>query len=211
MEDFYGEAERRRQNAWPAGRVDLHWHVLFDPKVMDAALVQPYREVTHRPGLSAVDARWLHLTVLHAGPVDRYRAGEIDSVVARVREACGAIAPFDVTIDRPVVSRVAVECAVRPGAPMRRLWELTSCIDAEVTGSRFPQIPAGYYPHLALAYGVGGPVRADRLAMNIRLSDLPGEPVQLRAERLSLVAQSHDRQHITWERLADIELSGPGT
>ncbi|MFH9426287.1 2'-5' RNA ligase family protein [Streptomyces sp. NPDC017529] len=185
VEDFYAEVETRA-NAWPAGRSDLH-----------------------QPGLAPVDARWVHTTVMHGGPVQEYKPGEIDTILERVRAECATLAPFDLVFDRPAIGRVAVECTARPGAPARRLWELTTRIDAEVTGGRFPTTPSGgYYPHSSLAYGVAGPERANRQAMKSLLSDHPGEPVVLRAEKISLVAQSHDRRHITWQHIADASLDG---
>jgi hypothetical protein len=84
---------------------------------------------------------------MHGGPVDQYTASEIATIADRVGEACATIAPFDLVYDRPSVGTVAVECAARPGAPARRLWELTTGIDSDVTGGRFPRIPADrYYP-----------------------------------------------------------------
>src|SRR5690606_9761135 len=142
-----------------------------------------------------------HLTVLHGGPVDEYRPGEIEAITQRVRDRCAGIEPFSLTFDRPTVGRVALECPARPGAPARRLWEVTARVDHEVTGGRFPLIPADYYPHISLAYGTPGeshPTGADRTALKRALSDHPGEPVTLRADRLCLVSQVHDRQHITW-------------
>jgi hypothetical protein len=145
---------------------------------------------------------------MHGGPVDQYTDAEITTIVDRVGEACATIGPFDLIYDRPSVGTVAVECAARPGVPARRLWELTTRIDADVTGRRFPRIPAdGYYPHASLAYGVGGPERADRRTMKAWLSDHYGGPVVLRATHLSLVAQRHDRQHITWRPLAVVPLA----
>ncbi|MFE7570674.1 hypothetical protein ACFU76_27575 [Streptomyces sp. NPDC057539] len=44
MEDFFTGVEQRA-HAWPAGRADLHWHILFDPEVLREQLVAPYREV----------------------------------------------------------------------------------------------------------------------------------------------------------------------
>ncbi|MEU4507584.1 2'-5' RNA ligase family protein [Streptomyces sp. NPDC024089] len=206
IEDFFAGVVHR----WPAGRADLHWHILFAPEVVEEQLVGPYREITHRPGLAPVEARWVHTTVMHGGPMDEYKPGEIDTIMDRVAAECAQIAPIDLTFDRPTPGRVAMECAARPGAPGRRLWELTTRIDQEVTGNRFPQIPARWYPHASLAYGVAGPdsERADRQAMKVLLSDHPGQPVVLRADRITLVAQSHDLQHITWEHLADVTLGG---
>ncbi|MFE7113120.1 2'-5' RNA ligase family protein [Streptomyces sp. NPDC057575] len=204
IEDFFAGVVHR----WPAGRADLHWHILVAPEVMEEQLVTPYREVTHRPGLAPVEAQWVHTTVMHGGPMDEYRPGEIDTIVDRVAAECERIAPIELTFDRPTPGRVGVECAARPGAPGRRLWELTTRIDQEVTGNRFPVIPSRWYPHASLAYGVAGPERADRQAMKVLLSDHPGQPVVLRADTITLVAQRHDRQNITWEHLADVTLGG---
>jgi hypothetical protein len=77
-----------------------------------------------------------------------------------------------------------------------------------VTGGRFPLTPKSWYPHASIAYGVTGPARANQQSVKALLSDHPGQPVVLRADSISLVAQSHDRQHITWEHLANVRLNG---
>ncbi|GAA2720675.1 MULTISPECIES: 2'-5' RNA ligase family protein [Streptomyces] len=205
VNDFFAGVESRR-NAWPAGRADLHWHLLFDTTAVHQKLVEPYRAITHRPGLAPVAAPWLHCTVLHAGPVAEYREQQIADIVERVAKECADVAAFDLTFDRPGVGSVAVECAARPGEPARRLWEITARVDAEATGGRHPLVPAVYYPHVSLAYGTAGDVRADRRELKRALSDHPGEPVVLRADRLCLVAQSHDRRHITWTPIAEVAL-----
>ena len=88
--------------------------------------------------------------------------------------------------------------------PAEQPW--TPCADADVTGGRFPLIPAVYAPHISLAYGTVGPIRADRPELKAALSDHPGEPIVLRADRLCLVAQSHNRRHITWTPIAQVDL-----
>ncbi|MFF4534282.1 2'-5' RNA ligase family protein [Streptomyces sp. NPDC001407] len=205
VEDFFAGVESRR-HAWPAGRADLHWHLLFDEQAVHDALIAPYRHIADRPGLAPVAAPWLHCTVLHAGPVAEYREQQITDIVERVAKECENLDAFDLTFDRPTIGTVAVECAARPGEPARRLWEITARVDAEVTGGRYPLIPSVYYPHASIAYGTAAEVRADRRALKQALSDHPGEPVVLRAERLCLVAQSHDRRHITWSPIAEVAL-----
>ncbi|AXU16812.1 2'-5' RNA ligase family protein [Streptomyces clavuligerus] len=203
--DFFHAVEARR-HAWPLGQAHLHWHLLFDEQAVREQLVERYRSITHRPGLAPVAPSWVHCTVLHGGPVDQYRDGEITAITERVAKECQTLGGFDLVFDRPTVGTVAIECAARPGHPARQLWELTARADAETTGGRFPLIPAVYYPHLSLAYGTAGPDRAGRRELKAALADHPGEPVTLRASRLCLVAQSHDRRHITWTPLAQVTL-----
>jgi len=76
VEDFFAQVESRR-HAWPAGRDDLHRHLLYDDVLVEEQLVAPYRELTHRPGLAPVPARWVHTTVMHGGPVDQYTQAEL--------------------------------------------------------------------------------------------------------------------------------------
>lgn len=205
INDFFHTVETR-QHAWPHARADLHWHLLFSEQDIREKLVEPYREITHRPGLTPVPPRWVHCTVLHGGPVDQYHPSEITQIIERVTNECQTIRSFDLTFDRPSAGTVAVECAARPGAPARQLWELTARADADITGSRFPLIPTVYAPHVSLAYGTAGPTRADRRELKAALSDQPGESIVLRANRLCLVAQSHNRRHITWTPIAQVDL-----
>ena len=48
----------------------------------------------------------------------------------------------------------------------------------------------------------------NRAAAKALLSDLPGDPVVLLLDTLIMVAQSHDRRHITWRQLASVKLGG---
>ncbi|MFE1949992.1 2'-5' RNA ligase family protein [Streptomyces sp. NPDC059524] len=202
MEDFFARVEHH----WPAGRKDLHWHILHEPSLAHEQLVAPYRHVADQPGIAPVDARWLHTTLMHGGPVDEYKPDEIDQIVDLVRTECAAISPFTLVYDRPAVGVVALESAARPAHDARRLWELTTRIDRQVTGGRFETRPASFYPHTSLAYGITGPDRPDRHGMKVLLSDVDAGPVPMRVIRISLVAQSHDRRHITWDHIADVPL-----
>jgi 2'-5' RNA ligase len=206
MQSFFETVIHR----WPAGQEDYHWHLLFPEDLVSQQLVEPYRGLTHgRDQLRPVPARWVHLTLLHSGPVGQISAAELDQITDLVREQCTTVAPFSLTFDRPAVGRVAVECIARPGPPARQLWQITADATAAVTGTRFPLIPDLYYPHLSLAYGTGDS-DTGRRAMKAWLSDdVDTGPVTLPATHLSLVAQSYDMQHITWRHLTDVPLDGP--
>lgn len=49
---------------------------------------------------------------------------------------------------------------------------------------------------------------ADRGALKVLLSDLPGEPVTMPVTTLTLVAEWHDRREIRWDVLAEAPLGG---
>ncbi|WKK27843.1 2'-5' RNA ligase family protein (plasmid) [Streptomyces olivoreticuli] len=206
MEDFFQGVESRT-HAWVSGRRDLHWHALFDVEDVRRLLTDPYRELTHRPGLEPVPPEFIHMTILHSGPEADATPEEIKEIISGVRERAAAVEPFDVTFARPSVGHVALECAGRPGVPARRLWELTYQATAEVVGDRWPLIPAAFHPHATIAYAGAEAELADRTAMKVWLSDHgPDHPVTLRVKKISLVSQWHDRRHIRWEHLEDIPL-----
>ncbi|WP_280667101.1 MULTISPECIES: 2'-5' RNA ligase family protein [unclassified Kitasatospora] len=208
MKNFFAGVEARQHHAWPAGRRDLHWHVLPDEETA-RQLIEPYEDLLTVPGLYAVPPQWLHLTVLHAGPQQDTSDDELAAIVERVRADAAEIAPFDVVLERPGVGWVALERAGHPGAPARRLWKLTSQAHAAVLGDRVPVTPAAYQPHLSIAYAGTGAELADRAQLKVVLSDIEGGPVVLRAEKLSLVSQWHNGENlICWEHLLDVPLGG---
>ncbi|ATM24693.1 hypothetical protein SMD44_p10194 (plasmid) [Streptomyces alboflavus] len=206
MADFF-HGVTTRTNSWPPGRRDLHWHLIPDAATVRTHLSGPYSSIIHRPGLGPVAPQWAHVTVLHSGPVEEFLPGEVEAVTERVRRCLVSMPPIELTFDRPSVGGVAVECAGRPGAAARRLWEVTAAATAAVVGDRFPLIPAQFYPHLSLAYGTGGAV-ADRREMKALLSDRPGEPLTMRFDQLSRVEQWHDMRSIRWSNRLDLPLAG---
>lgn len=206
MDDFFTTVESR-EHAWPAGRADLHWHVLFSTDEVRAALTDPYAELTHRPGLEPVPPEWLHMTVLHSGPAAEATGAEIKQIIDGVRAGARGLAPFEVTFAQPAAGNVAIECLGQPGPPARALWEMTWQQTHQVVDDRWPRIPGIYYPHISLAYAAGPKaLEVDRSTLKVWLSDHGRGEVTLRAERLVYVAQSHDRHRITWEVLEEIPL-----
>ncbi|EST27416.1 2'-5' RNA ligase family protein [Streptomyces roseochromogenus] len=201
MRDFFSTVIHR----WPEGRRDYHWHLLASPEWAEETLFEPYRELTHRPGLAPVRPENFHVTVLHGPPVEEMSEREIADMVDEVRAGCAWIAPLELTLGRATVGSVAIECAGRPGAASRPLWELTVAATAKATGGRYEALPAAHYPHASLAYGVGD---VERLPMKVWLSDHGPRPVTMRVEQISLVSQWHDRREIMFERILDVPLGG---
>ncbi|MEU9376486.1 hypothetical protein AB0D94_22300 [Streptomyces sp. NPDC048255] len=110
MENFFERVTR----FWPAGRRDLHWHILPTPAEA-AALAAPYQGIT-APGLQNVPMDWMHCTLLHAIGLGR-DAIDIDALLSDVRRATQDVEPFALTFDRPSVGTVGVEISGWPGKP----------------------------------------------------------------------------------------------
>ena len=201
MDDFFATVIDR----WPAGREDLHWHLLPDPEQARAGLFEPYQELTHRDNVVPVAPPWYHVTSLHSVPAASLSAGQLDRIIEEVRRRCETIGPFELTLDRPTIGQVAVECAGRPGAATRALWRAAADSTTTVLGNDIPVIPEVYYPHMSLAYAVG---HTDHRQMKAWLSDHDIPPFVMPVTAISLVAQSHDRRTITWRHLLDIPLLG---
>lgn len=208
MEDFFARVTARRY-PWPEGRRDLHWHLL-PPPAERKHLSEPYRELTHQPGLEPVPAEWLHITVLHAGPQQDATTQETADLAARVRAAVAGSGPVTLTFARPSIGTVAIERAARLGAPARRLWDETWTATTDVVGERWPRLPTTYYPHVTLAYAGNQARHADRSALKQQLSDIDGDEVTLTFDTLTLVSQWHDGRQIVWEHLADVPLGSAG-
>jgi 2'-5' RNA ligase len=201
MESFFAGAAGR----WPAGRRDLHWHVLPGPPAA-GLLAGQYRELTARPDLEPVRPEWLHITVHHGPPAAQLSTAQAARLAALVAEACAGIAPFAVTAGRAEAWHAGIVCPVRPGQPLRELHQVTAAAAARVTGTAAPG-PDDYYPHLTLAYATGP---ADHRPLRAWLADSDAAEVPLPVTELALVAQRHDGRAITWELLDRVALAaGP--
>lgn len=207
MEDFFARVEGR-SHPWGPLRKDLHWLVIPPEPLARAHLYEPYRELAAQPGLFPVQPEWMHVTVLHAGPQDSASPAEIDQLVAAVTKGAAELAPYTLTLSRPDIGTVAIESKGFPGAPHRALWDMTWQAQRTVVGDRWPRIPTASYPHLAHAYAGTDAHLADRRALKVLLSDLPGEPVTVPVDTLTLVAEWHDRREIMWDVLAEVPLGG---
>jgi 2'-5' RNA ligase len=206
--DSFFERVETGDNPWPAGRRDLHWHLL--PPDIEAAcklLQDPYSELIHYPGLVLVPPQRLHVTVLHCGPQSEASDQEVADITARVREAVAGIGPLELTFARPTIGNVAVERTARPGAPARRLWEAVwNATTQVVSEERWPLRAETYYPHMSIAYAGPDARHVDRGGLKQLLSDIEGGEATLTFPSLTLVSQWHNDRHILWKRIATVPL-----
>jgi 2'-5' RNA ligase len=202
MEDFFAQIERR----WPAGREDLHWHVLPGPALVRDRLAAQYRRLIHRSGLAPVRPRWAHITIQHYAPVAAISDRDLAAVAELVRERCAGVTPFEVTAKRAEPWGGGIVCPLHPSAPLRSLWQAATAAAQAVTGDRFGSPPAGFHPHLTLAYTTA---RMDRAPLQDWLDGSGAVEVALPVTGLALVAQRHNRREITWRVLEQVLLTGP--
>ncbi|MBF9071839.1 2'-5' RNA ligase family protein [Streptacidiphilus fuscans] len=207
MDDFFQRVGTRATAPWPAGRRDLHIHILPTPSEAET-LTAPYRGLAESPGLHTVPAEWIHVTVLHGEPMEQLTKEEVTGIGDRLTAALAAVEPFDLVLNPATPGTVALECAGHPGEPARRLWELAREAVRAETGDRWPLLPSAYYPHVSIAYAGAEAEQADRTALKIWLSDHVADPMTVRADALQLVAQWHDGAYIRWEQLRVIPI-GP--
>lgn len=204
MENFFERVSR----VWPAGRRDLHWHILPTRQEADR-LSTPFKTFP-RPGLAGVPAEWMHCTVLHAIGLNAADV-DIEELVAattrRVRER--EVEPFTLTFDRPAIGTVGMELSGWPGQPFDDLVD-------HVTAATTKHAPAGAfrpsasrYPHMATAYTTAGVDHMAATDLRQELAHLDG-PVSgtVLVDRLHLVDQVHDGSRITWQPLAQVPLGG---
>lgn len=201
MEHFFERVGR----VWPAGRRDLHWHVLPTPAEA-AALIAPYEAfAAPAPGLRSVPLEGLHCTLLHT--VGLHRADvDLDALLEDVGARAQSLDPFILTFDRPAIGAVAVEISGWPGSPFTAVVEML--IQAMTrTGAAFAPAPSRY-PHLSLAYTSDGAQDVDAVALRAALASIE-EPLSATVivDRLHLVEQWHDGAYIRFEPIAEVPLA----
>ncbi|MEU6664271.1 2'-5' RNA ligase family protein [Streptomyces sp. NPDC046821] len=203
MESFFARVGK----VWPAGRRDLHWHLLPSPEEAEKLLSAYPADRFSRPGLVRVPSEWLHCTLVHAVGMTAEHV-DVDALIAGTQELARQTRPFRLTFDRPAVGPVAVEISGWPGEPFTSLVDgLTALLD-EHHGGEF-KLAASRYPHMSIAYTAAGAEAVDAGDLRQSLAHLDG-PLShtLHATRLHLVEQWHDGSTITWRTLASLPLDG---
>ncbi|MFH9298893.1 2'-5' RNA ligase family protein [Streptomyces sp. NPDC017520] len=190
MESFFARVEP----FWPAGRRDLHWHVL--PTLDEAvALAAPYAGITG-PGLEPVSPDGMHCTLLHAIGAARDDV-DIESLLRDVRRTARSLVPVTLTFDRPAVGALAIEVSGWPGAPFSALVDMVTAA-TDRTGAAFKP-GRSRYPHISLGYTTSGAASLDVVALRADLASIDG-PLsvtvladRIHLERVSLVDWPVDR------------------
>ncbi|MGW2110021.1 2'-5' RNA ligase family protein [Streptomyces sp. NPDC001948] len=197
MENFF----ERVRSFWPAGRRDLHWHILPSPREA-VALTAPYAGLA-LPGLQRVPVDGIHCTLLHAVGLSSTDI-DTDTLLTDVGGYARSVQPFALTFDRPAVGAVAVEIGGWPGRPFHEIVDAVTQATAR-TGAAFEPAPSRS-PHVSVAYASHGAEGIDAVTLRSDIEQPLSQTVVVK--RLHLVEQWHDGAHITWQPIADVPLAG---
>jgi 2'-5' RNA ligase len=175
---------------WRPGRIALTWHLTFPDALALGSHVAIYqRALDGLPGLDAVPAEWLHLTVQAIGYADEIPASTVTAVVAAVRVRVAALEPFELVFDRPTIYGEAVAIHTRPDAPVERLRDTVRVGIADVFGNDVPTAPEqahGFLPHVTIAYSS---IEADAAPYAAALADVEQAPTSVRITAVTLIRQ----------------------
>lgn len=178
------------REGWRPGRLGYTWHLTFEHAPQLQQLAQTYREALSTiEGHHPFELQWLHLTIQGVGWVDEVSDERLDQVTAAVTGRLSALAPVELTFDRPVVLGESVVFAPEPAKPMHGIRAAIRDGIAEVAGAA--PIAAeqlnGFRPHVSITYfDSSGPAAPYINA----LRGVQAEPVTVNVDKVALIVQN---------------------
>jgi 2'-5' RNA ligase len=171
------------------------WHLLLGSDASVRAVVADAQQrIARFGGMHMTPLRWLHVTVLLAGPVAAITPDDMGEMLARATTALSRIAPPTVTLERDLYYREGITLGVSPAAALSPVLEAARAATREVTGTSGSAEDDAWMPHVTLCYSTSeqpaAPVIAE-LGMAI-----PAREVTI--DRLSLVVQNGPEQLWDW-------------
>lgn len=179
------------------------WHVLLGEQ---AAVREVAADARHRlagfGGLHWTPMRWLHMTVLLAGPAADIGQDARQEMVATARSRLAATAPVTVTLSRVFYHPEAIVLGVSPASALSPVFDAAQAATRDVTGSSGDT--SAWTPHLTLCYSTSGQPAAPIIAALGK--SLP--PCEVTIDTLSLVVQNGPELLWDWQRVGDARLLG---
>jgi 2'-5' RNA ligase len=157
--------DRWEHRAEPAhGEGLIYWHVLLGGNADVVALA---REAQQRlaafPGLHMTPLRWLHMTVLIAGPASGISEDALQDLAGTASQILAEIPPVTVTLGKVLYHPEAIMLAARPADCVQAVAEAVGRATRQVTGgagragNKLPSTP-----HVTICYSearqAAGPV-----------------------------------------------------
>jgi 2'-5' RNA ligase len=204
-------------NRWRDGRGagdpaegTLYWHVLLGGS-------EPLREVARTAqerlsefsGLHMTPLRWLHLTLLMAGPAGQAPGQAMDEMLAAARESIAGTAPVTIELSRILYHPEAIVLAAQPAEALRPIREAARHATLSTIGHEgIADRPSPTWaPHVTLCYSTSAqPAEPVIAALGKRV---PG--CQVTIDAFSLVVQYGAEWLWNWSPAGMVSLAGPST
>lgn len=185
------------------------WHVLLggQPAVRTIA-ANARQRLAGFSGLHMTPMRWLHMTVLLAGPAAEIDQAARQEMLARASSRLAATAPITVTLSRVFYHPEAIVLGVSPASALSPIFKAAQAATLEVTGAcdgtGDPGAGSSWTPHLTLCYSTTEQPAAPVIAALGKV--LP--PCEVPIDTLSLVIQNGPEPLWDWHPVGDVRLVG---
>jgi 2'-5' RNA ligase len=183
------------------------WHLLLgsDPRVR-AAVADAQQRLARFGGMHMTPARWLHATVLLAGPAAAISQADMTEMLARARDALAGTPPVTVTMGRFLYSPEGIALAISPASALSPILAAAQAATRAVTGTSgsAEATSSALPPHLTICYSTGEQPTAPVIAELGKAT--PG--CEITIDRLSLVVQNGPEQLWDWQVAGSACLGG---
>jgi hypothetical protein len=195
------------QRTGPAYADSVCWHILLgrDPGAR-AAAAEAQRRLSRFDGFHLTPQRWLHVTVMLAGPATGTTPAQRGRMLAAARTALAGVPPVTVTLERVFYSPEGIALGASPAGAFAPVLDAARSATREAAGRDDVTAGSGtgWLPHLTVGYSTGeqsaGPVIG---ALGKRLP-----PREAAITRLSLVVQNGPEDLWDWHVEGSAELAG---
>lgn len=206
----YQHAEQMRTHwwarpGWRPGRRTYSWFLTFEGQPGLHRLVDQYRQQLRGvDGLDLVPPQWLHLTVQSVAFADDLTAGELDELIATVRDRLRHVAPATVEVQPATVWEEGIVLPVLPEGTLDPVRTAVRAGIASVCGpDRVRGSADGFSPHVTIAYNS---LERDASDLVRLIDDLEPLPVTLDVDRVSLVEMDRDTRVYRWSSAVEAHL-----
>jgi 2'-5' RNA ligase len=174
------------------------WHLLLGANAgVRAVAADVQQRLARFGGMHMTPARWLHVTVLLAGPTATITRGDMERMLARARAALAGTSPVTVTLGRVLYHPEGIALGLSPADALGPVFAAAQAATREVTGTggSTKDLGAAWIPHLSISYSTCEQSAAPVIAELGKA--VPGCEVTI--DQLSLVVQNGPEQLWDWQ------------
>jgi 2'-5' RNA ligase len=195
--DGHGSADREYGLLW--------WLVLLgsDAQLRSAAQAAQSR-ISHFPGLHMTPLRWLHLTVLIAGPADQISEHARNDMLAIARSSLSGTGPITIELSRIFYHAEAIVLTANPAEALSPIREAAQRATQAVTGHSGTDDRSSpeWMPHVTLCYSTS--IQPAQPIVTALGKEIPNCEVSI--DNLSLVIQQGAEWLWNWSPAGAVSL-----